>query len=93
MEYVCVLVAHLSNLLYFGPSLANERATLAGGDDQPQGDWRLGTDGAVGHQRSQVLQGDRYRRRKMRKVSEKERGARGAEKPDWRSQAGETTER
>lgn len=49
------VVAHLSDLLYLGASLPDERPTLAGGDDQPQGDWRLGADGAVGHQSSQVL--------------------------------------
>ncbi len=54
----CVLAAHLSDLLYLGPSLPNERATLAGRDNQPQGDWWLGADGAVGHQRSEVLEGD-----------------------------------
>lgn len=45
-----VLAAHLSDLLYFGPSLPNERTTLAGRDDQPQRDWWLGADGAVGNQ-------------------------------------------
>lgn len=52
------MVTHLSDLLYLGPSLPDERATLAGRDDQPQGDWWLGADGAIGHQRSQVLEGD-----------------------------------
>lgn len=52
------LAAHLSDLLYLGPPLPDERATLAGRDDQPEGDWGLGADGAIGHQRSQVLEGD-----------------------------------
>lgn len=58
MEQICVLAAHLSDLLYLGPSFPDERATLAGRDDQPQGDWWLGADGAIGHQCSQVLEGD-----------------------------------
>lgn len=55
MEYICVLAAHLSDLLYLGPSFPDKRATLAGRDDQPQGDWWLGADGAIGHQCCQVL--------------------------------------
>lgn len=55
LEYSCVLAAHLSDLLYLGTSLPNERPALAGGDDQPQGDGRLGADGAVGHQCGEVL--------------------------------------
>lgn len=58
MEQICVLAAHLSDLLYLGPPFPNERATLAGRDDQPQGDWWLGADGSVGHQCGQVLEGD-----------------------------------
>lgn len=58
MEQICVLAAHLSDLLYLGPSFADERATLAGRDDQPQGDWWLEADGAIGHQCSEVLEGD-----------------------------------
>jgi len=54
---VCVCRAHLSDLLYLGPPLPDEGATLAGRDDQPQGDRRFGADGAVGHQGSQVLEG------------------------------------
>lgn len=49
MEWICVLAAHLSDLLYLGPSLPYERATLTGRDDQPQGDGWFGADGAVGH--------------------------------------------
>lgn len=46
---------YLSDLLYLHPSFPDKRATLAGRDDKPQGDWWLGADGAVGHQRCQVL--------------------------------------
>lgn len=65
MEWICVLAAHLSDLFYLGSSLSNERATLAGRDDQPQGDWWLGAYGAVGYQRSQVLEGCTRKERKM----------------------------
>lgn len=55
-EWICVLATYLSDFLYLGPSLPNERATLAGRDDQPQGDRWFGADGTIGHQCSQVLQ-------------------------------------
>lgn len=58
------LPAHLSDLLYLCPSLPDEGATLAGGDNQPQGDWWLGADGAVGHQRRQILKGERWTKKK-----------------------------
>lgn len=61
IEQICVLAAHLSDLLYLGPSLPDERATLAGRDDQPQGDWWLRADGAIGHQCRQILQGKRWK--------------------------------
>lgn len=64
MEWICVLAAHLSDLLYLGSSLSNERATLAGRDDQPQGDWWLGADGAIGHQCCEVLEGDMGKKKK-----------------------------
>lgn len=51
---------HLSDLLDLGASLADERAALAGRDDQPQGDRRLTGHRAVSYQRCQVL---RERRR------------------------------
>lgn len=50
MDWICVLGAHLPDLLYLGPSLPDEGATLAGRDDQPEGNRWLGADGAVGHQ-------------------------------------------
>ena len=59
---ILVGCAYLSDLLDLGPSLANERATLAGRNDQAQGDRGLGADSAVGYQRGQVLQkGNRKR--------------------------------
>lgn len=87
MEQICVLAAHLPDLLYLGPSLADERATLAGRDDKPQGDWGLGADGAVGHQRSQVLDGDmRKKKKNVARVSrKKEEGER--ESPRGKDQA------
>lgn len=51
---------HLSDLLDLGASLPDERAALAGRDDQPQGDRRLTGHRAVSYQRCQVL---RERRR------------------------------
>lgn len=57
------LPAHLSDLLYLCPSLPDERATLAGRDNQPQGNWWLGADGAVGHQRRQILKGEKWKQR------------------------------
>lgn len=76
MEQICVLAAHLSDLLYLGPSLPDERAALAGGDDQPQGDRWLGADGAVGHQCGQVLEGDTSKEKSVVRVGGKERGVR-----------------
>lgn len=49
MKWICFLAAHLSDLLYLGPPLPNERSALAGRDDQPQGNGRLSADGAIGH--------------------------------------------
>lgn len=40
---------YLSDLLYFGSALPNQRSALTGRNDQPQGDGRLSADGAVGH--------------------------------------------
>lgn len=40
---------YLSDLLYFGSALPNQRTALTGRNDQPQGDGRLSADGAVGH--------------------------------------------
>lgn len=40
---------YLSDLLYLGSALPDQRATLAGRNDQPQGDGRLSADGAIGH--------------------------------------------
>lgn len=40
---------YLSDLLYLGSALPDQRTALAGWNDQPQGDGRLAADGAVGH--------------------------------------------
>lgn len=63
---VSVLDAHLSDLLYLCTSFPNKRATLTGRDDEPQSDWRLGADGAVGHQHRQVLEEDTRKERSVR---------------------------
>lgn len=65
---VSLLPAHLSDLLYLCPSLPDERATLAGRDNQPQGNWWLGADGAVGHQRRQILKGEKWKQRGGKKA-------------------------
>lgn len=88
MEKTCVHEAHLSDLLYLGPSLPDERATLAGRDDQPQGDWWLRGDGAVGHECSQVLEGrqeDTGEEKCGVNQLERTRGARsrGTEENEW----------
>lgn len=44
-----LLEFYLSDLLDLGSALPDQGAALAGRDDQPQGDGRLGADGAVGH--------------------------------------------
>lgn len=61
MEMLCCY-AYLSDLLDLGPSLANERATLAGRNDQAQGDRGLGADSAIGYQGGQVLQKENINR-------------------------------
>lgn len=50
-----VSVLYLSHLLDFGASFADEGATLAGRDDQPQGHWGLTGGGTVAHRVDYIL--------------------------------------
>lgn len=50
-------VLYLSHLLDFGASFADEGATLAGRDDQPQGHWGLTGGGTVAHRVDYILWG------------------------------------
>lgn len=50
-------VLYLSHLLDFGASFADEGATLAGRDDQPQGHWGLTGGRTVAHRVDYILWG------------------------------------